>query len=72
MREMNKSKQQKASLRRGRFRSGSNNQRNLKKDEIGKIENQCFPESLVLVAWKKEQKRLKEQGKLISEYLASF
>lgn len=69
---MNKSKQQKASLRRGRFRSGSNNQRNLKKDEIGKIENQCFPESLVLVAWKKEQKRLKEQGKLISEYLASF
>tara|TARA_B100000123_G_C25683478_1_gene407505 strand:- start:609 stop:827 length:219 start_codon:yes stop_codon:yes gene_type:complete len=72
MREMNESKQQKASLRRGGFRSGFTNQRNLKKDEMGKIENQCFPESIVLLAWKKEQKRLKEQGRLISEYLASF
>ena len=61
----------KASLRRG-VRSGFTNQRNLKKDEMGKIENQCFPESIVLLAWKKEQKRLKEQGRLISEYLASF
>ena len=72
MREMNESKQQRASLRRGRFRCGCNNRKNFKKHGTPKRNNQNSVSSIGMVAKKTEQETLKEQGRLISEYLASF
>ena len=72
MREMNESKQQRASLRRGRFRCGFNNRKNLKKHGTPKKNNQNSVGLIGMVTKKTEQETLKEQGRLISEYLASF